>query len=83
MDGLLRLIIYLVYWLKKKLVLFIDEVDVSSNYWLFFCFLGMLWSKYFDWFFFQYVIFYSVVLVGVYDVKLLKFRICFGEDNIG
>lgn len=83
MDGLSRLITHLAHRSKKKLVLLIDEVDASSNYWPFLRFLGMLRSKYLDRFSPQHATFHSVVLAGVHDVKSLKSRIRPGEDNTG
>lgn len=83
MDGLSRLITHLAHRSRKKLVLLIDEVDASSNYWPFLRFLGMLRSKYLDRFSPQHATFHSVVLAGVHDVKSLKSRIRPGEDNTG
>jgi|AntRauTorckE5430_2_1112549.scaffolds.fasta_scaffold05679_3 hypothetical protein len=82
MDDLSRLITYMAHQSKKKLVLLIDEVDASSNYWPFLRFLGMLRSKYLDRFSPQNATFYSVVLAGVHDVKSLKSKIRAGEDNV-
>ena len=83
MDDLSRLITYMAHQSKKKLVLLIDEVDASSNYWPFLRFLGMLRSKYLDRFSAQNATFHSVVLAGVHDVKSLKSKIRPGEDNAG
>jgi len=51
---------------NKKVVLMIDEVDKSSNNLLFLHFLGMLCDSSIIPFF------YSVILVGVHDIKTLK-----------
>ncbi|MDR2577632.1 MAG: hypothetical protein LBC70_02330, partial [Chitinispirillales bacterium] len=58
----------------KKIVLMIDEVDKSSNNFIFLKFLGMLRDKYLlrndgDDSSFQ-----SVILAGVYDIKNLKIK---------
>ena len=57
----------------RKLVLFIDEVDKSSNNQLFVNFLAMLRNKYLA----QKVAktFHSVVLAGLHDVKTLKLKL--------
>jgi len=58
----------------KKVILLIDEVDKASNSELFLSFLGMLRHKFLlavdelDY------TFYSVILVGVHDIKNLKLR---------
>lgn len=60
---------------EKKVILFIDEVDKSSNNQLFLSFLGMLRNKFLlsrdglDY------TFHSVILTGVYDVKNLKLKL--------
>jgi len=59
----------------KEVILFIDEVDKSSNNQLFLSFLGVLRNKFLlkeqglDY------TFYSVILAGVYDVKNLKLKL--------
>ena len=57
----------------KKVVLFIDEVDKSSNNQLFVSFLALLRNKYLA----QEVekTFHSVVLAGLHDVKTLKLKL--------
>ncbi|MCD2345251.1 GxxExxY protein [Clostridium guangxiense] len=60
---------------EKEVILFIDEVDKSSNNQLFLSFLGMLRNKFLlsrdD---LDYT-FKSVILTGVYDVKNLKLKL--------
>jgi AAA-like domain len=60
---------------KKKLVLLIDEVDKSSNNQLFVSFLAMLRNKYLAQMEGVDTSFYSVILVGVHDVKTLKMKL--------
>lgn len=60
---------------KKELVLFIDEVDKSSNNQLFLSFLGLLRNKYLLRQQGKDKTFYSVILAGVYDVKNLKLKL--------
>ncbi len=57
----------------KKLVVFIDEVDKSSNNQLFVSFLALLRNKYLDRS--QNKTFHSVVLAGLHDVKTLKLKL--------
>lgn len=57
------------------MVLVIDEVDKSSNEQLFLDFLGMLRDKYNDRLLYGSSTFYSVILVGVHDVKNLKLKL--------
>lgn len=64
----------------KKVVLFIDEVDKSSNNQLFLNFLGMLRSKYLAAKKKRDLTFQSVILAGVHDVKNLKLKIRDGEE---
>ena len=59
---------------KKEVVLFIDEVDKSSNNQLFLSFIGMLRNKYLDREVGRDYTFKSVILVGVYDVKSIKIK---------
>jgi hypothetical protein len=58
---------------KKKTVVFIDEVDKSSNNQLFISFLAMLRNKYLTRS--KKKTFHSVVLAGLHDVKSLKLKI--------
>ena len=57
------------------MILVIDEVDKSSNEQLFLDFLGMLRDKYNDRLLYHSSTFYSVILVGVHDVKNLKLKL--------
>ena len=59
---------------KKEVVLFIDEVDKSSNNQLFLSFLGMLRNKYLLRQQGKDRTFSSVILAGVYDIKNLKLK---------
>jgi len=65
----------LTHFSPKKLVLLIDEVDASSNFMPFLSFLGMLRTKYLDRESPQHFTFHAVVLVGVHDIKSLKYKI--------
>ncbi|SFB42571.1 AAA family ATPase [Clostridium frigidicarnis] len=60
---------------KKEVVLFIDEVDKSSNNQLFLSFIGMLRNKYLAREVEEDYTFKSVILVGLYDVKSLKLKL--------
>ena len=60
---------------SRPMVLVIDEVDKSSNEQLFLDFLGMLRDKYNDRSLYDTPTFYSVILVGVHDVKNLKLKL--------
>lgn len=70
LDELADCITNFVEKAQKKIVVFIDEVDKSSNNQLFVSFLAMLRDKYLkrD----DYPTFHAVVLAGVHDVKNLK-----------
>ena len=59
----------------KDVVLFIDEVDKSSNNQLFLSFIGMLRNKYLARETGKDFTFKSVILAGLYDVKSLKLKI--------
>ncbi|MDZ7876348.1 MAG: GxxExxY protein [Saprospiraceae bacterium] len=63
----------------KKVVLFIDEVDQSSNNELFVRFLALLMSKYLarD----EVKTFHSIVLAGLHDVKSLKLKLRRNEQQ--
>jgi AAA+ ATPase superfamily predicted ATPase len=65
--------------IDKKVVVFIDEVDKSSNNQLFISFLAMLRNLYLNRKNFQ--TFHSVVLAGVHDVKSLKLKIRGDEEQ--
>jgi hypothetical protein len=60
---------------KRPVILFIDEVDKSSNNQLFLSFLGMLRNKFILKEQQRDYSFHSVVLSGVHDIKNLKLRI--------
>jgi len=59
---------------EKKYVLMIDEVDKSSNNFIFLKFLGVLRDKYLKRAQNVGATFQSVVLAGVYDIKNLKMK---------
>jgi hypothetical protein len=61
--------------IDKELILFIDEVDKSSNNQLFMSFLGMLRNKFLLRQQGKDKTFHSVILAGVYDIKNLKLKI--------
>lgn len=61
---------------KKPIVLMIDEVDQAGNSEVFLSFLAMLRDKFLKRM--QRPTFYSVILVGVHDIKSLKLKI---RDN--
>ena len=67
------LITDLVIETDKKLVVLIDEVDASSNYAAFLNFLAMLRTKYLERG--SIPTFHSIVLIGVHDIKNLKFKL--------
>jgi len=58
----------------KKIVLMIDEVDKTSNNFIFLKFLGMLRDKYLKRNDGAGATFQSVILAGVYDIKNLKLK---------
>lgn len=60
---------------QKEVVLFIDEVDKSSNNQLFLSFIGMLRNKYLSREVEEDLTFKSVILVGLHDVKSLKLKL--------
>ncbi|SHH74308.1 AAA-like domain-containing protein [Clostridium grantii] len=64
----------------KEVVLFIDEVDKSSNNQLFLSFIGMLRNKYLAREIGKDYTFKSVILVGMYDVKSLKLKLRLEEE---
>lgn len=67
--------------IDREVVLFIDEVDKSSNNQLFSSFLGMLRNKYLLRQQGKDKTFHSVILAGVYDVKNLKLKIRQDEER--
>jgi hypothetical protein len=66
---------------KKEVILFIDEVDKSSNNQLFLSFIGMLRNKYLAREVEKDFTFKSVILVGLYDVKSLKLKLRSEEES--
>lgn len=74
-DELSEVITELIENSKKEIILFIDEVDKSSNNQLFMSFLGMLRNKFLLRQQGKDKTFYSVILAGVYDIKNLKIKI--------
>lgn len=66
---------------SKDVILFIDEVDKSSNNQLFLSFIGMLRNKYLAREVGKDYTFKSVVLVGLYDVKSLKLKLRKEEES--
>lgn len=75
MRGLSKTITQLVQQSEEKLVLLVDEVDASSNFFPFLNFLGMLRTKYLARFRPQHATFHSIVLAGVHDIKTLKSKV--------
>lgn len=73
-EGLSEAITELMEQSKKEIVLFIDEVDKSSNNQLFLSFLGMLRNKFLLRQQGKDKTFHSVLLAGVYDIKNLKLK---------
>lgn len=80
MDTLSKLITKFIHQVKKKVVLFIDEVDASSQYESFLKLLAMLRTKYLARGFPENATFHSIVLAGVHDIKSLKFKLRNPED---
>ena len=79
MQGLADFITHLVEKADKKVVVFIDEVDKSSNNQLFVNFLAMLRNKYLAQE--EEKTFHSVVLAGLHDVKTLKLKLRPDEEK--
>ena len=65
----------------KKVVLMIDEVDKSSNNQLFLSFIGILRDKYISRNNGRDCTFWSVILLGVHDVKNLKLKLRPDEEK--
>lgn len=65
----------------KEVILFIDEVDKSSNNQLFMSFLGMLRNKYLSAAIGKDYTFKSIILAGVHDIKNLKIKIRDNEET--
>ena len=80
-DQLSQAITQFIIRLQKKVVLMIDEVDKSSNNQLFISFLGMLREKYILMNTEEDIIFHSVILAGVHDIKTLKLKIRPDEER--
>ena len=75
MDSFLRLSEKVTdFCMDRKVVLLIDEVDQASDNQVFLHFLGMLREKYLARKAEEDFTFFSVVLVGVYDIKNIKLR---------
>ncbi|MDP4146845.1 MAG: AAA family ATPase [Bacillota bacterium] len=66
---------------SREVILFIDEVDKSSNNQLFLSFIGMLRNKYLARELGKDYTFKSVVLVGVHDIKSLKLKLRNEEET--
>ncbi len=66
---------------SKELILFIDEVDKSSNNQLFLSFIGMLRNKYLAREVCKDFTFKSVILAGLHDVKSLKLKLRNDEES--
>lgn len=75
LSELSKVITALVEKVQKKIVLSIDEIDKSSNNQLFLSFLGMLREKYLQRNKQRDLSFQSVILIGVHDIKSLKWKI--------
>lgn len=61
-------------FVNREVILFVDEVDKTSNNQLFLSFLGMLRNKFLLRQQGKDKIFHSVILAGVYDIKNLKLK---------
>lgn len=80
-DELSEVITELIENSKKEIILFIDEVNKSSNNQLFMSFLGMLRNKFLLRQQGKDKTFYSVILAGVYDIKNLKIKISQDDEK--
>ncbi|MGL5716820.1 MAG: AAA family ATPase [Paraclostridium sp.] len=65
---------------EKEVILFVDEVDKSSNNQLFLSFLGMLRNKYLLSKQRKDYTFKSIILAGVHDIKNLKLKLRDSEE---
>lgn len=81
MSSLSKAITSLIHKAKRRVVLLIDEVDASSNYYPFLSFLAVLRSKYLKRYLKSQATFHSIILAGVHDVKTLKYRFNDGENS--
>ena len=79
MNTLSQFITSLTRKLTLKPVLLIDEVDSCSTFEPFINFLGMLRGKYLERDQAQHATFHSIVLVGVHDIKTLKYKMRSGQ----
>lgn len=75
LTALSKVITKILQQTDKKAVLFIDEVDKSSNNQLFMDFLGILRYKYLKRHRKTEKTFHSVVLVGINDIKTIKLKL--------
>ncbi|MEM6319968.1 MAG: AAA-like domain-containing protein [Bacteroidota bacterium] len=80
LQELSELITEFIHKINRKVVLFIDEVDASSNYEPFLKLLSMLRTKYLQRDRPSDATFHSIVLAGVHDIKSLKFKLRNPED---
>ena len=80
LDDVSNVITDFISKIDKDIILFIDEVDKSSNNQLFLSFLGMLRNKYLLRELEEDLTFKSIILAGVHDVKTLKIKIREGEE---
>ncbi len=81
LEDLSEIIAKFVNAMDKRVVLFIDEVDKSSNNQLFISFLGLLRDKYLLMNEERDSSFHSVVLAGLHDVKNLKLKLRPDEEE--
>lgn len=81
MKDLSKVITNFVKNSSKEVILFIDEVDKSSNNQLFLSFIGMLRNKYLAREVEEDYTFKSVILAGLYDVKSLKLKLREEEET--
>ncbi len=80
-ELLSEAIVNIILELDKKVILFIDEVDKSSNNQIFIEFLGFLRDKYLETLDDNDTTFHSVVLAGLHDVKNLKLKLRPDEEE--
>ncbi|QTA82680.1 PD-(D/E)XK endonuclease-like domain-containing protein [Desulfonema limicola] len=80
-EELSQFISQYVLEMNKHVVLFIDEVDKSSDNQIFLHFLGMLRNKYLLRDTGRDYTFHSVILAGVHDIKTLKAKIRPDDDR--
>jgi len=80
-NTLFRVLDYIISKTGKKLVLFIDEIDRTSNNELFLNFLGLLRDRYIAAKAGFNITFHSVILAGVTDIKSLKQKVRPDSDH--